>query len=135
MLFVLRFILNEFHFILIDHILSDVLFLVSFCILFPTMYSKIKSTAKSCPDLCNFNNKVIVLNVCLRKYLLFFFVDCELLVFDNNIVKISHKKMNKQTFLKICLQVTYPTISAQFAFVFNMGKCETICFCFVLTND
>ena len=112
MLFVLRFILNEFHFILIDHILSDALFLVSFCILFSTMYSKIKSTAKSCPDLCNFNNKVIVLNACLRKYLLLFFVEFELLVFYNNIVKISHKIMNKQTFLEICLQVTYPTISA-----------------------
>ena len=39
-------------------------------------------------------------------------------MFQNNIVEIS-EKMNKRNLLKICLQVTYPTISAQFAFIFR----------------
>ena len=51
---------------------------------------------------------------------LFFFAEFELLIFHNNIVKLSAEKLN---LLKICLQVTYP-ISALFAFIFTIGKSE-----------
>ena len=63
--------------------------------------------AKSWSDLCNFYSKVIFWNVCLRKYFLIFFAEFELLMFYNNIVKIS-EKLNKWDWLKIWFQVTYP---------------------------
>ena len=69
---------------------------------------KIKFTAKNWSDLCHFYSKVIFWIFCLRKYSLLFFVEFELLMFQNNIVEIS-EKLNKQNLLKICLQVTYPT--------------------------
>ena len=53
-------------------------------------------------------SKVIFWSFCLRKYFLLFFAEFKLLIFHNNIVKIS-EKLNKQNLLKICLQVTYPT--------------------------
>ena len=68
---------------------------------------KIKVTAKSWSDLCNFCSKVIFWNFCQRKYFLLFFAEFELLMFYNNIVKIS-EKLNKWNLLKIWLQVTYP---------------------------
>ena len=45
---------------------------------------------------------------CLRKYFLLFFAEFKLLMFHNNIVKIS-EKLDKWNLLKICLQITYPT--------------------------
>ena len=62
------------------------------------MYPKINFIAKNWSDLCNFYIKVIF-NVCLRKYFLLFFAELELLMFHNNIVKIS-EKINKQNLLK-----------------------------------
>ena len=56
--------------------------------------------AKSWSDLCNFYSKVIFWNVCLRKYFLIFFAEFELLMFYNDIVKIS-EKLNKWDWLKI----------------------------------
>ena len=47
--------------------------------------------AKRWSDLCNFYSKVIFWNFCLRKYFLLFFAEFELLMFHNNIVKISEK--------------------------------------------
>ena len=50
---------------------------------------------------------IFFLNFSLRQYILLFFAEFELLMFRNNIVKIS-EKINKRNLLKICLQVTYP---------------------------
>ena len=53
------------------------------------MYPKIKFIFKSWSDLCNFYSNVIF---CFSKYFfLLFFADFELLMFHNNIVKISEK--------------------------------------------
>ena len=65
--------------------------------------------------------KVIFLNFCLRKYFLLFFAQFELLMFQNNIVKIS-EKLNKWNLLKICPQVTYPTDFCMFCIHFYNGK-------------
>ena len=78
-------------FVLTDHILSETICLFNFCVLFPNIYTKIKFTAKSCPDLCNFYSKVIFWKFCLRKYFLLSFAEFELLMFHKNIVKISEK--------------------------------------------
>ena len=51
--------------------------------------------AKSWFDLCNFCSKVIFWNFCLRKYVLLFFAEFELLMFHNNIVKISENLNGK----------------------------------------
>ena len=55
------------------------------------MYPKIKFITKKWSDLCNFYSKVIFLNFCVRKYILLFFAEFKLLIFHNNIVKISEK--------------------------------------------
>ena len=55
------------------------------------MCPKIKFMTKNWSDLCNFYSKVIFWNFCLRKYFLAFFAEFELLMFHNNIVKISEK--------------------------------------------
>ena len=55
------------------------------------MYPKIKYIAKNWSDPCNFYSKVIFWNFCLSKYFLLFFAEFELLMFHNNIVKISEK--------------------------------------------
>ena len=85
------------------------------------MYPKIKFIAKNWSDLCNFYSKEIVLNFCLRKYFLLFFAEVELLMFHNNIVKIS-EKLNKWNLLKICLQVTCPTNFGIFFIHFYYGE-------------
>ena len=69
---------------------------------------KLNLRPKNWSDPCNFYSKVIFWSFCLRKYFLLFFAEFKLLMFHNNIVKIS-EKMNKRNLLKICLQVTYPT--------------------------
>ena len=96
------------YFVLNDHILSETICLFCFCILFSNMYPKIKFMAKNWSDLCNFYSKVIFWNFWLRKKFSSFFAEFELLMFHNNIVKLS-EKLNKRNLLKICLQVTYPT--------------------------
>ena len=55
------------------------------------MYPKIKFIAKNWSDLRNFYSKVIFLDFCLSKHFLLFFAEFELLMFHNNIVKISEK--------------------------------------------
>ena len=73
------------------------------------MSPKIKFIAQNWSDLYSFYSKAsFFFNFCLRKYFLLFFAEFKLLLFHNNIVKIS-EKLNKQNLLKICPQVTYPT--------------------------
>ena len=81
-------------FVLADHILSETICLFYFCVLFSNIYTKIKLTAKSWSDLCNFNSKGIFWNFYLRKYFSLSFAEFELLMFHNKIVKIS-EKLNK----------------------------------------
>ena len=96
------------YFFLIDHILSETICHFCFCLLFSNMYPKIKLMAKNWLDLCNFYSKVTFWIFVYENIFLFFFADFELFMFHNSIVKIS-EKLNKQNWLKICLQVTYPT--------------------------
>ena len=91
-----------------DDILSESICLFYFFLLFSNMYPKIKFMAKNWSDLCNFYSKVMFWNFCLRKYFVLLFAEFEILIFCNNIVKIS-EKLNKQILLKVCLQVNYPT--------------------------
>ena len=93
------------YFVLIDHILSETICLFCFCVLFSNIYTKIKFTAKSWSDPCIFYSKLIFWNFCLRKYFLLFFAEFELLMFHNNIVKIS-EKLNMYYLLKSRLQIT-----------------------------
>ena len=60
-------------------------------------------------------------NFCLRKFLLLFFAEFKLLMFHNNIVKIS-EKLNKRNLVKICLKVTYPTDSCISCLHFYCGR-------------
>ena len=119
--FYLAFYFKWKYFVLIDHIWSETICLLCFCVLFSNIYTKIKVTAKSWSDLCNFYSKVIFRNFCLRKYFLLFFAEFELLMFYNNIVKIS-EKLNKWNLLKICLQVTYPIDFCMIWLHFYYGK-------------
>ena len=119
--FCLAFYFKWKYFVLVDHILSETICLLCFCVLFSNIYTKIKVTAKSCSDLCNFYSKVIFWNCCLRKYFLLFFAEFELLTFYNNIVKIS-EKLNKRNLLKIWLQVAYPTDFCMIWLHFYYGK-------------
>ena len=67
-------------------------FFSCFCVLFSNSYPKIKLTVKHWSDLCNFYSKVLFLfTFWLRNYFIFFFIDFELLMSHNNIVKISKK--------------------------------------------
>ena len=66
-------------------------------------------------------------NFCRRKYFLLFFAEFELLMFHNNIVKIS-ENLNKGNLLKIWLQVTYPTDFCMIWLHFYYGKSENIWF-------
>ena len=79
------------YFVLIDNILSETICLFCFCVLFSNMYPKIKFIAKNWSDLCNFYSKVIFWDFCLSKHFLLFFAEFKLLMFHNNIVKISEK--------------------------------------------
>ena len=106
--FCLAFYFEWKYFVLIDHIQSETICLFCFSVLLSNIYSKIKFTAKNWSDLCNFYSKVIFWSFCLRKYFLLFFAEFKLLMFHNNIVKLS-EKLNKRNLLKICFQVTYPT--------------------------
>ena len=119
--FCLAFYLECKYFVLIEYILSETICLFCFCVLLSNMYPKIKFIAKHWSDLCNFYSKVIFWKFCLSKYFLLFFAEFELLMFHNNIVKIS-EKWNKQNLLKICLQVTYPTNFCIFFIHFYYGK-------------
>ena len=120
--FCLAFYLKWKYFVLFDCIFSEIICLFCFCVLFSNMYPKIKFIAKSWSDLCNFYySNVIFLNFCPSKYFLLFFAEFELLMFHNNIVKIS-EKLNKQNLSKICLQVTYPTNFCIIFIHFYYGK-------------
>ena len=119
--FCLAFYFKRKYFVLNDHILSETICLFCFCILFSNIYTKIKVAAKSWSDLCNFYSKVIFWNFCLRKHFLLFFAEFELVMFYNNIVKISEKS-NKWNVLKIWLKVTYPTNFSIIWLYFYYGK-------------
>ena len=92
-----------------------------FLSLFSNIYTKIKVSAKNLSDLRKFYSKVIFWDFCPRKYFLLFFAELELLMFYNNIVKIS-EKLNKWNLLKIWLQVTYPTDFCMIWLHFYYGK-------------
>ena len=109
-IFCLAFYFKWKYFVLNDHILSETICLLCFCVLFSNMYPKIKFMAKHWSDLCNFYSKVI-----------FWCAEFELLMFHNNIVKLS-EKLNKRNLLKICLQVTYPTDFCMIWLHFYYGK-------------
>ena len=120
--FAWRFILNEnILFWLTISYQKPFVFFFGFCVMFSNMYPKIEFIAKNWSDLCNFYSKVIFWNFCLSKYFLLFFAEFELLMFPNNIVKIS-ETLNKQNLLKICLQVTYPTNFCIIFIHFYYGK-------------
>ena len=131
--FCLAFYFKWKYFVLVDHILSETICLSCFSVLFTNICTKIKLTAKSWSDLCNFYSKVIFWNFCLRKYFLLFFAEFELLMFHNNIVKIS-AKLNKLNLLKILLQVTNPTDFCMVLLHFYYGEKVKI-FDFLKTND
>ena len=81
-------------------VLSEIICLFCFWVLFSNIYPKIRFMTKNCPDLCNFYSKVLVWNFCLRKYFVLFFAEFELLM-----------PLNKRNMLKICLQISYLTDS------------------------
>ena len=103
--------------------------LLCFCVLFSNMYPKIKFITKNWSGLCNFYSSDFFFGEFLSKKIFFlrFFAEFKLLMFYNNIVKIS-EKLNKQNLLKICLQVTYPTNFCIICihFFFTMGKSSCI---------
>ena len=103
--FCLAFYFKGKYFVQIDHILSETICLFCFCVSFSNIYSKIKKNSR---PKCNFYSKANFWSLCLSKYFLLFFAEFELLMFHNNIVKIS-EKLNKRNLLTICLEVTYPT--------------------------
>ena len=70
--FCLAFYFEWKYFVLIVHILSETICLFYFCVLFSNIYSKIKFTARSWSDLCNFYSKVIFGIFYLWKYFFFF---------------------------------------------------------------
>ena len=119
--FCLAFYLTWKYFVLVDYILSETICLFCFCVLFSNMYPKIKFIAKSWSELCNFYTKVIFWHFCLSEYFLLSFAEFELVMFHNNIVKIS-EKLYKQNLSKICLQVTYPTNFCVIFIQFYYGK-------------
>ena len=119
--FCLAFSLKWKYFVLIGHILSETICLFCFCVLFSNMYPKIKFIAKNWSDLGNFYSTMIFLNFCLRKYFLIFFAEFKLLIFHNNIVKIS-EKLIKHNLLKICPQVTYHTNFCKICIHFYYGE-------------
>ena len=125
--FCLAFYFKWKYFVLVDHILIEAICFLCFCVLFSNIYTKIKVMAKSWSDLCNFYSKVIFRNFCLRKHFLLFLAKFELVMFYNNIVKIS-KKLNKWNMLKIWLKLPTLQIYASFGFIFTMGKSENIWF-------
>ena len=63
----------------------------------------------------------------LRKYVLLFFAEFQLLMFHNNIVKIS-ENLNKRVLLKTSLQVTYPADFCIICMQITRGKSESIWF-------
>ena len=65
--FCLAFYFKQNYFILIDHILSETIYLFCVCVLFSDIYPKSKITAKNWFDLCTFYSKVIVLEFVTRK--------------------------------------------------------------------
>ena len=78
---------------MIDYILSETICLFCFCVLFSNMNPKINFFARNWSDLCNFYSKAIFWNFCVSKYFLLFFAEFELLMFHNNIMKISEKQV------------------------------------------
>ena len=92
--------------LVIDNNLSRTIGLVCFCAMFSNIYCKINFTTKNGSCLCNFYNKLDFWKIFSRKYLLLFFTGFKLLMFHNNIVKIS-EILNKWNLLKTCIQITY----------------------------
>ena len=101
--------------------LIETICLFCFCVLFSNIYAKIKLQPKVGLTYAISIVKWFFFNFCLRKYFLLFFAEFELLMFHNNIVKIS-EKLNKWNLLKIWLQITYPTDFCMIWLHFYYGK-------------
>ena len=74
--FAWRFILNEKkkkYYDLIDHILSETICILCFCVLFSNVDHRINFMAKTCSDLCNTFSKMIAWNFCLINYFYIFY--------------------------------------------------------------
>ena len=76
--------------------------------------------AKNGSDICNFCSK-LDFGKSGRKHFLLFFMDFKLLMFHNNIVKVS-EILNKENLLKTCLKFTYPIDFCIFCSHFYKGK-------------
>ena len=71
---------------------------------------------------CNFYSKLeLFFEKKSRFFFLPLFTDFKLLMFHNNILKIS-EILNKWNWLKTCIQPTYLSIFANFAAIFTKGK-------------
>ena len=108
-------------FVKIDHILSKTICLFCFCVLFSNIYTKIKFTAKSGSDLCNFYSKVIFWNFCLRKYVLFSLLNLNCWCFIT-ILWNFQKNWTSGTCWKSGSKLPFLHISAWFGFIFTLGK-------------
>ena len=104
------------------HILSETIYLFSYCVFSLNIYPKIKSTAKHLSDLCNFYIEKWFFGILKTNFLLFF-AEFEILMLHNNIVKLS-EKLNKWNFWKSASKLPILQISAQFAFTFAIRKNE-----------
>ena len=119
--FCLAFYFRWKHFVLTYHIVSEIICLFCFCVLFSNIYPKIKFMAKTWSDLCSFYNKVMCFfNISVRKYFLLFFAEFELLMSHNNIVKISENWENFRKFEHAELVESLPSSYLPYRFLHNL---------------
>ena len=119
--FCLAFHLKWKYFVLTDHILSETICLFYFCVLFSNSYTKIKFTAKSWSDLCNFYSKLIFWNF-LSKKIFFSFPLLNLNYWCFTILWKFQKNWTSGTSWKSGSKLPTLQISAWFGFIFYYGK-------------
>ena len=120
--FCLAFYFKWKYFVLVDHILSETICLLCFCVLFSYIYTKIKVTAKSWSDLCYFYSKVIFWN-----FFYFSLLNLNYWHFTTILWKFQ-KNWRSGTCWKFGAKLPTLQISAWFGFIFTMGKSENIWF-------
>ena len=126
--FCLAFYFKWKYFVLVDHILSETICLLCFCVLFSNIYTKNKVSAKSWSDLCNFYSKVIFfLNFFLENSFYFSLLNLNLWRFTTMLWKIQ-KNWTSGTCWKFGSKLPTLQNSAWFDFIFTMGKSENISF-------
>ena len=76
-------------------------------------------------DLCNIYSKLDFSNFFIKKYLLLFFTNLKLLMFQSKSVEIS-ESLNKCSLLKIYIQTTYPIDFLHSLQPFLRGVCKNI---------